>query len=421
MKPIVISLSPNVFGTDIALALRVLLQPWRWMRGPETEALEAKLAARVGGEVVTFDSGRVAWFALLQAFGIGAGDEVLLQAPTCIVVPNSIRWCGATPVYVDCDPRTLNIDPVDLERKITARTRMIVVQHTFGIPAEMAAIQRIARAHNLLLVEDGAHALGGTTPDAEGTAQPLGGVGDAAFFSFGRDKVISSVYGGAAVARDPAVAQKLRAVQQSLAYPSVGWVVQQLLHPLLTAIILPIYGTKIGKGLLVLLQKIRLLSKAVYASERRGKRHPSMPRRLPTALAILALHQLSRLDAFNTRRRAIAARYQAALTDPRIVHPIVQAADTPVFLRYTIQVPEVQRLLRLARRYDVYLGDWYTGVLAPAGSDLSVAGYIAGSCPAAEQVTQQMVNLPTHPTLSDADVTRVIELVNHHMQELHGN
>jgi dTDP-4-amino-4,6-dideoxygalactose transaminase len=421
MKPIVISLSPNVFAADIRLALQVLVQPWRWFRGPETAALEAALVARVGGEAITFDSGRVGWFVLLQALGVGSGDEVVIQAPTCVVVPNSVRWCGATPVYADADPQTCNLDPRHLAQKITPRTRVVMVQHTFGVAADLAAIRALTADKGIVLIEDCAHALGGTWTDADGAERPLGSVGAAAFFSFGRDKVISSVYGGAAVTRDPALAAKLRAYRDTLRYPSAGWVIQQLLHPILTGLVLPFYGYKAGRALLAVFQQLRLLSKAVYPGERRGRRHPSMPRRLPNALAILALAQLERLDAFNDRRRAVATRYRAALDSAAIGHPVVGPQTTPVYLRYTIQVPDAAGLLEAGRRAGIYLGDWYRGVLAPTGSDLAEAGYTAGDCPAAERLTTGMVNLPTHPTLTDADVGRVIDLVHQHLRETHAH
>ena len=120
---------------------------------------------------------------------IGEGDEVLVQAFTCVAVPNSVLWAQATPVYADIDA-TLNIDPIDVEKKITNRTKAIIVQHTFGIPADMDALVALAKKHNILLIEDCAHSLGATYK-----GKKVGTFGDAAFFSFGRDKVVSSVFG----------------------------------------------------------------------------------------------------------------------------------------------------------------------------------------------------------------------------------
>ncbi|KKU80518.1 MAG: DegT/DnrJ/EryC1/StrS aminotransferase, partial [Candidatus Gottesmanbacteria bacterium GW2011_GWA1_47_8] len=176
------SLSPNTEPDDVWLAIQTLFSPWKWQNG------EALLRVRqwFGGEITLFSSGRVSLFAILKSFEIGTGDEVIIQAFTCVAVPNSVLWSGATPVYVDIDD-TCNIDPQNVEKKITNKTKAIIIQHTFGIPADLVELAKIAKKHGLLIIEDFAHSLG------------LHISGDAAFFSFGRDKVISSVWGGGAV------------------------------------------------------------------------------------------------------------------------------------------------------------------------------------------------------------------------------
>jgi len=412
MRAIAISLSPNTLARDVWLALKLLFSPWRWFAPEPVSELEDALAKQVGVDAaITFDSGRTAWLAILKALGVGSGDEVIVQAFTCIVVPNSIRWVGATPVYVDIDPDTYNLDLEDLERKISPQTKVIMVQHTFGKLAPMEKILALAKREGIRVVEDCAHALGAMV-EVGGKQHQAGSMGDAAFFSFGRDKVISSVFGGAALTSNGALAQKIRDYQQSLSQPSLFWVKQQLLHPIFFALILPFYRFKIGRIKLYLLQRLGLLSMAVYPLEKRAIQHPSMPRRLPGALAILALDQLARLTAFNDRRQAIAARYAEALSplagDNLILpEPTVDA----IWLRYTIRTTQARKLIEVGRKKGIYLGDWYRAPLIPVDIDLAAICYKPGTCLVAEAIAPEVVNLPTYPKLTDEEVERVIQLV----------
>ncbi len=193
-KPITISLSPNTEADDVFLAVKTIIQPLLWKTGKATSDAEQWFRNYFSVEqAVSFNSGRSALLAILKAFGIGEGDEVLVQAFTCVAVPNSVLWAGAKPVFVDIDA-TLNMDPKDAEKKITKNTKALIVQHTFGVPAQMDKIIALAKKHHLILIEDCAHALGATYK-----GKKVGTFGDAAFFSFGRDKVVSSVFGGMAI------------------------------------------------------------------------------------------------------------------------------------------------------------------------------------------------------------------------------
>jgi len=142
---ITISLSPNTDRTDVWRAISLLFKPWLWFRGQSILRVKTVLCDLIqNSQIYTFNSGRSALYVLLKALGIGKGDEVLLQAFTCIAVPNCILWTGATPVYVDID-NTLNIDPDQVEKNITTKTKAIIIQHTFGNPAVFREIQSIAK------------------------------------------------------------------------------------------------------------------------------------------------------------------------------------------------------------------------------------------------------------------------------------
>ena len=125
---------------------------------------EAAVAASLGGDcsAYSFWKGRVALEAILRALGLQGGDEVIVPAYTCMVVPNAIRLVGAIPVYADIGAGNYNIDPLDVEKKVTPRTRVLIVQHTYGIPANLEALASFAQKHGLHLVEDCAHVLIGS-------------------------------------------------------------------------------------------------------------------------------------------------------------------------------------------------------------------------------------------------------------------
>src|SRR5256884_5437975 len=201
--------------SDCVEALRYLVRPARLVRGPETEAYEQAFARTVGvSYAICFNSARVGPYRLLRALGVGEGAEVLLSVPTHIVVANAIRYTGARPVYVDCRLEDYNIDLGDAEHRITPRSRVLLLQHTFGIPVDMDAALAFARHHNLLVIEDCVHALG-----ARYDGRRVGTSGRGAMFSTEETKTISTVMGGMAVTNDPQLASRLRTFQASCAWP----------------------------------------------------------------------------------------------------------------------------------------------------------------------------------------------------------
>ena len=144
-------------------ALRFLLRPALAIEGASIGEYENTFARLVGVRFASsFAAGRVGLYRLLLALGITSSDEVLVPAPTQIVVANAVRYSGARPVYVDCDPRNWNMDLRHVRSKVTPRTKAIILQHTFGIPADLDTALSVARQHRLRLIEDCVHALGAT-------------------------------------------------------------------------------------------------------------------------------------------------------------------------------------------------------------------------------------------------------------------
>ncbi len=413
-KPIFTSLSPNTEKDDIILAFKLIFQPWKWKKGDSTQKLEKEFRSYLGvNNVFVFNSGRSALLAILDALGIGKGQEVLLQGFTCNAVINPILKSGAKPVFVDID-HTLNLDPNDLKKKITSNSKAVIIQHSFGWPAQIDEIMKIAEENNLFLIEDCAHALG-----ARYKEKLCGTFGDVAFFSFGRDKIVSSVFGGLAVTNDNQLGKKIVAFQERIKYPSNLWILQQLLHPLLTNyVVMPIYALSAVLGRLVLgfLHILLILSKAVYKKEKKGEFVKQFPKRLPNALAILALHQFKKLDRFNQHRKEIADFYQRELKGTDFILPFnrIRNEVKPVFMRYPILTDlDTDEIVKSGRKKKIFLDDgWRKSPIVPLDTDLGKMNYQLGNCPKAEKVSQSIINLPTHINISQKDAKKVINLVN---------
>lgn len=400
-----ISLSPNVEQRDVWKSIRTLFAFWRWKRGNSIIRLTNVLESHFGGSVYLTNSGRSALYVALKGVGVQKGDEVLVQAFSCNAVVNPILWVGATPVYCDIEEESYNIAVADVRTKITKKTKAIIVQHTFGICADITALKSIAQQNNILVIEDCAHSLGATHKK-----QTIGSFGDVAIFSFGRDKVISSVYGGGVVAQKQHKENIESTYNRECSVPSYGWIAQQLVHIPLTFVALNLYRYGIGKVLLVVAQRARILSKAVSKDEKNGEMPPYFPRALPNGLAAIALSQFERLALFNSHRRNIARLYADAFLDATaVISPRIKHGN--IFLRYPIQCNNPVRLFREAKKHHIILGDWYRNVIDPVGTDKEKMQYRQGSCPIAERVAERVVNLPTHIHTTQQDVKEIVRLV----------
>lgn len=387
---------------DVKLALNLIIRPWLWRKGRAAAQLEGEFKQYLGVKyAVSFNSGRSAFYAILKALDEPKSSEVLLQAFTCNAVPNPVLWANLEPIYVDCNKDDFNLSVRDLEAKISPKSRIVVVQHTFGQPANMSQIRAFCASNNLILIEDCAHSLG-----AECNHVKVGAQSRAAFFSFSRDKVISSVYGGMAVTNDDKLGEALRQAQGKMGLPSPFWVFQQILHPiLLHYIILPVYNfLDLGKLFLIFSQITHVLSKAVSFEEKRGLRPDYFPKALPNALAAMALNQFSKLEKFNSHRQKIAEFYFEELGETKFSLP----KNDGIFLRFTIKHPKAHEILYEAwHKQNILLGDWYTTPIAPFDTRLDEMKYKTGSCPNAESLAKQTLNLPTHINISQKDAERI--------------
>src|SRR3989344_152477 len=345
-----------------------------------------------------FESGRSAFYFLLKALGVGAGDEVIIQAFTCVAVPNAVLWTGAKPIFVDIS-ETFNLDVGKLEAAVTAKTRAVVVQHTFGYPAQMDKIVEFCRRKKLFLIEDCAHGLGNTYGDKK-----LGTLGIASFFSFGRDKVISGVWGGAVATSDAGLSKKIKDLTKGLPIRGMGWTIRQILYPVFMFLILKTYDFwGVGKLLHGISRRFKFFDQVITIEEKRGQKPATFYHGLPQPLANLAAFQLVKLDAIIAHRRMLARFYSESLDSKFDV--------SSTYLRFSLLVSDPDGLRQLAARQNIYLGDWYDQVVAPKTVNLTAAGYTLGSCQRAEKISRQIVNLPTNPNIDINKAQKVVALI----------
>ena len=414
-RPISTSLSPNTEKDDIRLALKLLFQPWDWKLNhyatrPRSVGLEEEFKRYLGVKyAISFNSGRSALMAILDSLDIKKDDEVLLQGFTCNSAVNPILAKGAKPVFVDVVD-TINMDPEDLKKKITSKSKVAMIQHTFGWPAQIDEILKIAKQNNLFLVEDCAHSLG-----AKYKGKFCGTFGDVAFFSFGRDKIISSVFGGLAVTNNEEIGERIKNFRVKCDFPSNFWIFQQLLHPILVNyLVLPAYGLNqhLGRIILGLFHKLSILSKAVYKKEKKGEIPKYFPKHFPNALATLALNQFKKLEKFNNHRRKTASFYEKELKNTGFNLPLAKSQEgrEPAFMRYPILVNfDIDEILQKLRRKKIFLDDgWRKSPVVPPDTDIDKMGYLFGSCPQVEKVAQNIVNLPTHINISEKEAKKIV-------------
>ena len=409
-KSIFISLSPNVQKDDFVLALKLLFMPWKWKKGMALERLELDFKRFLNVKhVFVFNSGRIGFLAILRALGLKRDDEVLIQGFTCNAVVNPILWSGLKPVFVDIDKQTLNFNFEELEKKITNKTQVILLQHTFGLPADIDRISAICREHNITLLEDCAHSLG-----AEHNGKKIGSFGKASFFSFGRDKVISSVYGGFVATNDNELAEKIKTIQENFDYPSRLWIFQQLLHPVLNELLIkPFYGFfGLGRWILLLFQKTHILSKAVSKKEKVGERAGYLFKKMPNGLAILALNQFKKLDKIIKHQKDIVFLYKQGLADMDLDFSLDKQGR--IYVRYPILVKkgETNDILKQARKQKIFLNDgWRKAVVVPLDTDQRKMGYRKGTCPVAEDIANRIINLPTHIGITKENAEKIVNFL----------
>lgn len=370
-------------------------------------ALRAHVFPDGSGHAVAYWKGRVALYAILKSLDLESGDEVILPAYTCVVVPNAIIYCGAKPVFVDIDPRTWTLDTQKIEEHITPRTRVIITQNTFGLSVDLDRIMEIARDHNLLVIEDCAHGLGGSYK-----GRPNGSTGTASFVSFQWNKTLTTGLGGMAFTSSSSMADRLRKLQYQ-ASPVPSLVRMQLRAQLLA-------HSRLSDPRLhwAAMQSYRTLSRlrlAIGSSDSIETESPSLPsgylRRMCDVQSDLGIRLSKSLPSQLTHRRAVARAYRQSLQSLGI-EPCYEPQDsTHSYLRFPLLVADKMKFLALAHRSGIEIGDWLNSPLHPVQNHLERWGYTHGTAPIAERTAAKMANLPTHIRTSAKVLERNIEFL----------
>ena len=331
-------------------------------QGARVHELEERFAAFVGvPHAIATSSGTTALHVALLGFGVGQGDEVITVPFTFIASANSILYTGARPVFVDVDEATFTIDVDQVEAAITPRTRAIMPVSLYGQMADMAGIAAIAERHGLAIVEDAAQSHGAAR---DGRSSGTWGAG---CFSFYPTKNMTTGEGGMVTLGDEATAERVRLLRE--------------------------HGMKVR-----------------YHHDTLGYNF-----RMTDIHASIGLAQLTKLPAYNARRQAIAARYDAELRG--VMTPSVAPGATHVYHQYTIRVARRDEFAERLKARGVGTGIYYP-IPVHRQKPFIALGYGDAGYPVTERLTEQVISIPVHPSLTDDEVAAVIAAVNATADEL---
>lgn len=355
-----------------------------------------------------FYRGRVALFAILKALGVGTGDEVILQGFTCVAVPEGVLATGATPVYADIEPDGYNLSPESCRSLLSPKTRAIVVQHTFGIPAKIARIRQLADEAGIPVVEDCCHAIGARVAGRE-----LGGFGVASFYSFEWGKQIVAGLGGSAVANEPELQKRLLELHAPLGVPPLIKRSQLMVqHTAFQVLNRPAWYWKV-RAAYHGLARLGIAAGNFRPAGDLAKASPEYGWQMPRAAVRRVQRQSKQIEATVKHSRQVASQYRCNIATPEVLHPVISPEETPSYARYPLRVEAKQELLKQAEEKRVELAGWYQSVIHPLTSEtLSEVGYEPGCCPNAEQRASEVVSLPTNSRVTAGSLERTISLLN---------
>lgn len=378
------------------------------------ETLEGQVMARYQAPAaVALGSGRSAIFLWLQAVGVGPGDEVLVTGFTCLAVIVAVQASGATPVYVDIDPLTLNAPAANVEARTTRRTRAVIVQHTLGNPAVVEPIVARARARGIATLEDCALAVG-----SRSRGGLVGSFADAAIFSCELSKTLSSGWGGLLLVNDPVVARRVRTLADAVPEPRPTTTMRRTLQAAVSALCYHPSCYAAGKYGVAALFKVGLFRPSTEAAEYDGTVGAGFLQRMADPQAVMVSRQWTRLDRTETSMGEIRTALSLALVDAGTVAlPVCDRRDTLVSNRVSLLVPDPPHAVEWFRRRRVEIGRWFDAPISPMPGVPARIGYTPGDCPVAEAVSRHIINLPAHPRMQASDARRVARLAREYLAQ----
>jgi dTDP-4-amino-4,6-dideoxygalactose transaminase len=344
-------LHPGEDAPLVAAAIARVVESGWFVLGPEVEAFEAEFAAASGAPfAVGVANGTDAITLALRALEIGPGDEVIVPSLTAAFTGLAVIACGAIPRIVDVEPETLTLDPSATAAAVTPRTKAIVPVHLYGQAADMAAIRRVAERHSLAIVEDCCQAHLATE-----NGVPVGSTAHAGAFSFYPTKNLGALGdGGAVITRDASVATKIKRLRNG--------------------------GQR----------------------DRYHHVEAGVNSRLDELQAAVLRARLPLLPAWIARRRELAAQYRAQL--PATVTPIRQRDPGHVYHLFPVRLAARDALSAHLARLGVGTLIHYP---VPLSAQQAFAAYKPANCPVATSAASEVLSLPLHPRITDADVARV--------------
>jgi dTDP-4-amino-4,6-dideoxygalactose transaminase len=342
---------------EILPALERVMSTTQFILGEDVELFEQEFARFCGVQhCIGVASGTDALHLAVRALGIGPGDEIITAANTFIATALGATFAGATPVFVDVNADDFNLNAQLLEQAITARTKAIIPVHLYGQPADMEAILKIARQHNLKVIEDASQAHGAMIG-----SQKVGSFGDLACFSFYPGKNLGAYGdGGAVVTNDAKLAEKLRLLRN--------------------------YGQK----------KKYVHTLAGYNS------------RLDTMQAAILRIKLRHLDRWTERRRAAARMYNELLSGVDVVRPKEIKGRKHVYHIYAIQHPQRDLLIEHLKHKEIFCGIHYPLPL-PQQEPYREHKTVPHGAPVTMKLAENIVSLPLYPEMTEQQVMRVVE------------
>lgn len=367
-----IPITKPMFGEDEERAVVEVLQSGWVVQGPKVAAFERLVAAYVGmPEAVATSSCTTALHLALVLLGIGPGDEVIVPSFTFIATANVVCYTGATPVFVDIDPQTYNLDPDSIKAAITSRTKAIMPVHQIGLAADMDRINTVASLHGLAVIEDAAPALGATYK-----GQRVGGLGNITCLSFHPRKVITAGEGGMILTADQALANRAR--------------------------ILRTHGMSLSD-----LQRHHATSVAIEEYHDLGYNY-----RMSDVHAAVGIEQMKKLRLMLTRRQEIASRYREALAEFDCIRLPFSSPEMPhSYQSYMIQLqPHTARTREQVMQELLEVGiATRRGVMAIHLEPYYRQRFPHVKLPVTERAAQSTLLLPIYATMTETEQAYVIE------------